>query len=373
MDCEVAIIGGGPAGTSLAVALATRGIDVVVLERSPVPRAKCCAGGLTVAAWRLLPLEADSIIEHSFRTLRVSSLDGGSVVWTEAEPFMYTVDRARLDSALWDEAARRGARVFDSCEVLHIEETPGCVLVSSSSLDVRCRIAVGADGATGLVSHSLFPSRRRHVAVGVVMECERPAGTVPEGGLPVVDLVIGLPDGCYGWVFPKRDVISVGIECHRRLVEREAALSRVRSFAGMAEWRVVYRGAHPIPTARGGSAHFARGRILLVGDAAGLCDPLTGEGIRNALLSAKLAADAISEALGREDSDLRGYDAAIQRTILPELRAAMMLLHLVFRLERTAFAVLRHQERARRTCTRLLRGEVTYAPLLQAVAQLGGE
>ncbi len=355
----------------MAADLARRGVDVVLLERMRVPRRKCCAGGLTVVAAGLLPPVARSVIENQIRSIRVSSVRGRSAEWSSDSPFMYTASRERLDAVLWEEAARCGARALDYHEVLRIEQTPESVVLTCADLTVGCRVAVGADGATGIVAGSVFPGRRRHVAVGVALEYERESGVDPQRS-ERVDLVVGLPGHTYGWVFPRRDVVSVGIEIHGRLKEREAALAHVSAVAGTQGRRVAYRGVHPIPTVSGRHAQVVSGRVLLVGDAAGLCDPLTGEGVRHALLSARLAADAIVPALQSGPEALKDYEAAINDAIVPELRTAMVLLRLLFRLEPAALFLLQHDGRARRAGMALLTGDMTYQDLLWRVGGIRG-
>lgn len=371
ISCEVAVVGGGPAGAIVAAELARRGVDVVLLERMQVPRRKCCAGGLTVAAVGLLPPVAQSVIENQIRSIRVSSVRGKSAEWSSDTPFMYTASRERLDAVLWEEAARCGARALDGTEVLRIEQTTESAVLTCADLTVRCRVAVGADGAAGIVAGSLFPGRRRHVAAGIALEYERESGVEPQCS-ERVDLVVGLPSRTYGWVFPRRDTVSVGIEIHGRLKEREAALEHVSAVAGMQGRRVVYRGVHPIPTVVGRHAQVVSGRVLLVGDAAGLCDPLTGEGVRHALLSARLAADAIVPALQSGSASLQGYSAAIHETIVPELRTAMLLLRFLFRLEPAALFLLQSDVRARRAALAILKGDITYHELLWRVGGVRG-
>ncbi|MCK9356763.1 MAG: NAD(P)/FAD-dependent oxidoreductase [Dehalococcoidia bacterium] len=371
VSCEVAVVGGGPAGATVAAELARRGVDVVLLERMRVPRRKCCAGGLTIAAAGLLPPVTLSVIEKQIRSIRVSSVDGKSTEWSSDSPFMYTASRERLDAVLWEEAARCGARALDCHDVLRIEQTTESVVLTCADLAVRCRVVVGADGATGIVAGSVFPGRRRHVAVGVALEYERESGVDAQRS-ERVELVVGLPGRTYGWVFPRRDVVSVGIEIHGRLREREAALEHVCAVAGMQGRRVAYRGVHPIPTVVGRHAQVVSGRVLLVGDAAGLCDPLTGEGVRHALLSARLAADAIVPALQTGPAALQGYSAAIHETIVSELRTAMVLLRFLFRLEPAALFLLQHDARARRAALALLKGDMTYHELLWRVGGVRG-
>ncbi len=337
----------------------------------PVPRRKCCAGGLTLAAAPLLPAAVHSVFEQEIRAIRVSSVGGHSVEWSSATPFMYTASRERLDAALWREAVGCGVDARDGCEVLRAERTGECVVLTTSDLAVRCRVAVGADGAAGICARAGFGGRRRHAAVGVALEYQREPENA-DANCERVDLIVRLPGHAYGWVFPGRETLSVGIEMHGRGTDREAALEQVRAVAGVSGRTPLYRGVHPIPTSLGRRVRVVCDRVLLVGDAAGLCDPLTGEGVRHALMSAAMAAEAIEQGLKDGPGALQQYETAVNQIIVPELRSAMLILRFLLQLEPVALFLLQHEERARRAALAMLRGELSYESLLWRVGGIRG-
>ncbi len=371
VSCEVAVVGGGPAGSTVAAELARRGVNVILLERMRMPRRKCCAGGLTAAAARMLPTSALSVLENPIRELRVVSPAGRTVDCTSAEPFMYTLSREHLDAALWQEAVRCGAKALDGHEVLHIDQHTKGVQLRHTEGIVDCRFAVCADGATGIAGASLRRASRPHVAVGVALECAREPGTQAEDSQRVT-LAVGLPGRTYGWIFPRRDAISVGIETHGRLEDSGTALEQMCAIAGAREKHVTYHCVHPIPTSYRKRVQLVSGRTLSVGDAAGMCDPLTGEGVRHALASATLAADAIAGAIEAGPEALNQYAVAVRESIVPELRAAMVMLRLAFRFEAAALLLLQYDEKARRAALALLKGDASYSQLIGRAGGIGG-
>ncbi len=369
-NCEVAVVGGGPAGATVAMKLARSGVDVLLLERDRVPRHKCCAGGVTAAARELLAVDISGAVECEVSWLRASSVGGRAVSWEEDEPFMFTVSRERLDATLWSAALDAGARALDCHRVVRLEDAGDGVVLECETCEVHALAVVGADGAAGIVGAHMGWGRPRHVAVGVALELERPASPAGYSG-EMVELMVGVARGTHGWVFPRTDTLSVGIECHNRQVDRAAALQKVVAYADLSEARVIRRCVHPIPSLVE-SGKVATERALLVGDAAGLCDPLTGEGIRNAVASGTLAADVVLDSVRSGGIDLRGYEAELEKSILPELRAGLLLHRVVSRVEGAAMFILEHREGARKTCIQLLRGETSYRQLLERVGGIRG-
>lgn len=369
-NCEVAVVGGGPAGATVAMELARGGADVLLLERDRVPRHKCCAGGITAAARRLLSVDISGVVECEVNRLRVSAVGSRGVSWEDDEPFIFTVSRERLDATLWSAAVDAGARALDGHRVVRVEDTGAGVVLECDTCEIRALAVVGADGAAGIVGTQMGRGRLRHVAVGVALELERPAAPA-EYLDETVELMVGVAGGTHGWVFPRADRLSVGIECHNTQVDRAAALRKVVAHAGLSEARVLRRCVHPIPSLVE-SGKLATERALLVGDAAGLCDPPTGEGIRNAVASGILAAEVVLDSVRSGRIDLRGYETEMEKSILPELRAGLLLHRVVSRVEGAAMFILENRKGARKTCIQLLRGGTSYRQLLARVGGIRG-
>ena len=142
---------------------------------------------------------------------------------------------------------------------------------------------------------------------------------------------LGAPAGGYGWVFPKATHLSVGVGVFTRGGARRRLrdeLARYLERVGLGEATVLRVRGAPIPVR---PRRAARGRVLLAGDAAGLADPLTGEGISLAIRSGRLAAEALLAARLDPGAAARGYLTALRRDILGELRIARGLAWVLYR------------------------------------------
>jgi len=283
---RVAVVGAGPAGSLLAGKLAAGGVEVVLFDPSH-PREKPCGGGLTLKALDALPPEPpdDPLPARRVSCCRFEA-EGAAVEVALGEP-MAVASRRELDAWLLRRATQAGAR--------HVAERVVEVArgeIRTAAGRQRFDLVVGADGATSLVRRSFrgpFPKERLVMAVGFY---------VP-GNAPLL-VRMTPPLAGYLWLFPRPDHVGVGICAPLGAVPTRALVQRLEwetaaSFPGKADLRPV-RYAHtiPCPSSDPRSILEAAGDgFALVGDAAGVADPITGEGIFYALRSAALLADTL--------------------------------------------------------------------------------
>jgi len=327
---DVAIVGGGPAGATAARCLAAGGARTLLLERQRVPRYKTCGGGLIGRALASLPAGLALPVEREFREveMRLWGTTRRFVVRRDA-PIVSMTMRADLDAALLSVAAARGADVRDATELTALELGDGGITLGAGRERVAADLLVAADGATGRTSSLAgWPARPAGIPA---LECELRGDRDAFrrfGGEARFDF--GLPTDGYAWVFPKREHLSIGVlrmarggaRLHRVLEQYLAALGLSPGAEAETHGYVI-----PLEPRREGCA---RGRTLLVGDAAGLADPVTGEGISWAMRSGELAAQACLSAGGDPGRAGSAYTAALDASLLPELRAARRLAGLLY-------------------------------------------
>jgi geranylgeranyl reductase family protein len=331
---DVLIVGAGPAGSTAAYRLATEGASVLLADKATFPRDKPCGGGLTMRAVRQLPFSVDPVVED--RTMRVRfGLDfTRRIERTVDEPLVLMTQRKRLDAYLVEQAANAGAEFRDGVKVTGLELGDDGVQAHVDGSRVTAAHALLADGANGVSARAVgLDDGHEH---GVALEANVPYGVVREDeyrGLLCLELA-NVPGG-YGWVFPKGDHVNVGVGGWEREGPRlREHLARFCREYGIPETSLEDVRGYRLPLVKPG-ARLAKGRVALLGDAAGLVDPLSGDGIYEAFLSAKLATEAVLA------GDLEGYDRELRRTLSSQLSAAWGAKVALDRFPRLTYAVVR--------------------------------
>jgi geranylgeranyl reductase family protein len=299
---DAIVVGAGPAGSTTAYRLARAGARVCLLDRAKFPRDKPCGGGLTVRAVRQLPFSVEPVVEDRVDTVELGLRYGRRWSGHAAEPLVLMTQRRRLDAFLAEQAAGAGAEFRDGAKVAHVEPQ-GVVKLEGERLEAD--VVVGADGANGVTARSLgLPGHEYGVALEGNVGYDH-VSRARFGGRAVVEL--GVVPGGYAWVFPKGDHVNVGVGGWEsegpRLRER---LRELCAAFEIDEGVVREIRGHRLPM-RGGSRRPAHDRVALVGDAAGVVDPLSGDGMYEAFVSGKLAAEAILDLLAGRARDLDPY------------------------------------------------------------------
>lgn len=352
------MIGAGPAGSTCAYRLAAAGVQTLLVDKASFPREKPCGGGLTGRALRQLPFSVDPAIEHVADRMELRLNYRTRFERSASEPLLLLTQRLRLDLLLAERAARAGADFRDGVRVDAVEAGPDRVTARVGGERVEAAALVDAAGANGAAVRGI--GLRGNLCHGVALE-----GNVPYESLAsdryrgrVVIEVGAVPTG-YGWIFPKGDHVNVGVGgwaaagpgLRARLAELCARHGIApASLAGVRGGRLPVR----LPGARAAS-----GRVLAVGDAAGLVDPFSGEGIFEALLSARLASAAISDLLAGRAGSLAPYDDALSAALAPISAASWAAKRAIDRYPRLTFALGRFPP-AWGGVVRLLQGAVDH-------------
>jgi len=339
MDYDVIIAGAGPGGSTCARICAKAGLRTLLLERDTFPRPKPCGGALTERGLSHLGLSLPpEIIGRECFGVRVH-YGTRTVEVRKDHRVAVMVDREQFDRYLAEKAVEAGA-------VLQQEEPAQDLSVSADRVEVRtpkgryeARCVVGADGAYSVVGRTvrpLFPRDEIFAALVGSVPAGDSAITARAGGL--TEMYFGIAPMGYGWVFPHKGQYGVGVM--GQALEFDAPQKVFSAFSASLGMAVEKPRGHTIPM--GGIRRPVVGRrTLLVGDAAGFADPFHGGGMENAILSGKLAAQAVVDGIlnGKKDS-LTWYQGECDRLITREMAVALSLARMVVRyprLSRTIF------------------------------------
>jgi len=360
IDYDVAVVGGGPAGASAALDLGRAGVSVVLIEKYSLPRYKTCGGGVLRRAMRLLPAETVGAVERTCHAVEISlNRPGLKFSMTRSEPIVYMTMRATLDHCLSTAAEQSGACLLTGCPVVDIATDRHAVTICTATQTVRTRFVVAADGANSHVARCLDWTDGRRLIPAV--ECEV---SVDEGSLARMSRSVRFDFGVvphgYAWVFPKRPHLSIGaLSMNRGRLNLWNELAKYMALLDIRDVHHVERHGALIPvTPRNGP--LASERVMLTGDAAGLADPLTAEGITFAIRSGQLAAASILECLANGSNAGEIYRAEIRQSLLPELKASRVLANLVYQYPRLRDFVFRvHGHKFAELMTDIIVGDLT--------------
>lgn len=334
-NCDAAVVGAGPAGATAAYILAKKGYKVIVIDKEKFPRQKLCGGALTVKTIRLLErvfneaedsLLAKNIIDFKAGRFEIRYRSEILISKESAYPF-YFVDRSVYDNFLLQKAKQSGAEVLPSEKVIELNSDQRELRTSTGKL-IKANFIIGADGANSMMRSRLYRENKidgsrwqRNLAYAVEAFPER--GKDHEA-LTYPILSYGYINYGYAWIFPNKKGLAAGMGGLKRKNKNKDITKIFRAF--LADFKLDSSGTirirgHPLPF-----GNFLLkpvwGKILLAGDAAGLVDPMLGEGIYQAHRSGELAARAIIEQ-GNNPED--NYLSLLNTHLIPEFTYARRL------------------------------------------------
>jgi geranylgeranyl reductase family protein len=349
---DIIVVGAGPAGSTAAYRLAKAGASVLLLDRARFPRDKPCGGGVTGRAARLLPFSIEPVVEHVVSAVDLRLRYGKTLARGDGQPLVYMTQRKRLDHFLVQKAVEAGVELREGVKVGELGVAEDGVSVE----EFEALALVGADGVNGVTARALGLGGNR--VVGVALEGNLSYAKMDrkayDGRLA---LELGVVPGGYGWVFPKGDHANFGVggwpdegprlrEHLRRLCEAHGA-----SFEDLEELR-----GYRLPL-REPKATLARGRALLVGDAAGLIDPVSGDGMFEGFLSSQYASEAVLDLLEGRAENLDPYGPRLASRLATHLWASWGVKVALDRYPRATFG-LASTKLVWSAVERLVRGEV---------------
>ncbi len=318
MECDVLVIGAGPAGSAAARAAASAGASVIMIDRRRTVGVRPqCAGFLPAAAAVLLDGPVPGI---AARVSNMQSFFPGSDAAETPSPG-YIVDRDIFDQGLAAAAAAAGARICTRTRALRHGGGVTTVVGASGETGIRSSVTIGADGPRSVTGSWIGAANG-----AFVLAAQRTVPLLEDSGSLRIYFNRRFPGG-YGWLFPVRRQARVGIGIAGAVGFK--ALEALKWFVGelgregLIEAKTLSATGGLIPV--GGPVKVAEGRIMLAGDAAGLCHPVSGAGIALAIQSGILAGEAAAKAASEGDgSAVEGYATEIEERFGGALRMAVL-------------------------------------------------
>lgn len=357
---QIIIVGAGPAGAYLAYLLSQKGLSVLLLEKERLPHSKTCGGAISPRVINLMQFDLSSVIEDFIHTAVFTHQLKRPVAIKTEKPIVYMIKRERFDVFLIDRAKETGAIVQEDVRVDRVRVTDNAVYVHSGERQWQGKILVGADGAFSSVARSLELARpSKYVRTLVSEKPLNPESLSLYRGLIKVDY--GLVPAGYAWVFPKADHLSLGVgTLSPRIKNLHLYLDEVLKAEGITPGPEVRGWTIPLNT-KPERLHY--GRALLVGDAAGLANAFTGEGIYAAIFSAYLAADVIAAQISAPKPDLQSYTRLIQEKLGSELADAIRLTRWFYPVTGLVHHILQRQQKLALDLIQFLAGNINNAQL----------
>lgn len=315
---DVAIIGAGPSGSFAAYHLAKKGISTLLIDKEKFPRYKICGGGLVYRGRKLLDFEFEKVIEKEFKKIDVF-VKGKRANFTAERnlPIISMVMRDSFDELLMKKAKELGADFKDGAEVSKIENET--IYFKNSDDKIQAKFIIISDGALSPVSKLAGFTDDRVLIPALEYEIEVPEEDFKKLSETVRFDIDVVPHG-YGWCFPKKNHLSVGVGVLKTKAKINLKEYCEKYIIDLGIKVKISEKAHGFVIPIKARTELVKNNCFVIGDAAGFADPIVAEGISNALLSGKIIAEAIIEGNLEVEKTKELYLNKINEKLIPELK-----------------------------------------------------
>jgi geranylgeranyl reductase family protein len=356
-DCI--IVGAGPAGTTAAYHLAKKGYSVLILEKTSFPRNKPCGGGVSPAIGQWFDFDFSPVIDNTVNKVKYTWKMGDPVeVDLQGVQPMWMVKRDVFDNFLAQQAQNQGAQLKDNVEVIGVKSSSDSWQVNTTNGVFESRYLIAADGAKGPMANWLgFEELDKFISCSLEV-----AAQVPSDRQQMASFDFGSVKGGFLWSFPKSDGYSISgafVKGKGKVQDLQKQIQSYASFLGANLANSTYTESVMNLWTENRVLH--TNRALLAGEAAGMADPLTGEGIRPAIFTGVKAAEAIDSAIVGDENALVKYTQIIDEQWTSDLVWAGRLSGMFHQFPKIAYKVGVKRPSAAQLMSKILCGELRYS------------
>lgn len=357
---DVAIIGSGPSGASAALKLAENGISTVIIEKEILPRYKTCGGGFVYRGRRKLPFDISSVVDREFNKIDIYfDKEDLHLTSERKDPIISMIMRDQFDNLIVEKSKELGVTLLQGHKLENITFGEISTLHTSQG-DIQTKFIIAADGALGRTAKITGWEETRHLIPALEYEVEVSPEDFDRLSKEVRFDFDAVPNG-YGWSFPKKNHLSIGVaSTGRTKIDLKKHYRDYLKTLGINS--VISEEFHgfqiPVSPRTDG---FTRKNVFLIGDAAGFADPITAEGISNAILSGIYAAEAIIDGKLDPKKSEDNYNQKLSEALLPEINIGLYLSKVFYKQEKIRnFLMKKYGPRFCEAMTDIFMGERSY-------------
>ena len=305
------------------------------------------------------------------RKVGILTFHGKPVLKVDLErPLANLVNRDEFDQFLLSQAIQHGAKIKAGLKVIGFTQNDAGVCVQTEQGDFHADYLIGADGVNSITAKAAGLLPDREVGYAIEAELKVPPHILQAYGAAVTFDFGALKNG-YGWIFPKKDHLSVGV-CYAQTAKQPGLSAKLEEFIRsqhvlLHSEKLSVKGHH-VPLG-GISVDLHKNRCVLVGDAANLADAWMGEGLYYAIVSAKLACESIMSAMLTNSADLSDYSNKVNTQITTQLYYARKMARLIYSLPRLAIMLIRRNQEVMDLTFGVIRGDVSFQACYQKLKQ----
>ena len=356
---DVVIIGGGLSGSSTALNLSKKGYSVLVLEKEIFQDYKPCAGGMASSMQKFLPLNIQDSVESKIKNVEfrwkasdnvIADLSGESPFWI--------IKREKLDQSLLNESLSNGVEIIRPVLVEKIiKKNDSWEITCNNKRKYISEFLVVADGSQSEWAGYFKLGPRKPKFANTISIRLKGLGEIPRN---TVRFEFGFIKYGFAWAFPLKESLNIGLGTfiNDSPLENQALNNQVIRSFGFDEFSYktfhkklrIWNGIHPINI----------DKVLVVGDAASLCDPFLAEGIRPSLISSFYASECIDQCLSGKLDNLNLYTKKINNYWGKSMVWGRRIAQVFYRFPRTGYQLGVKRKTAPKRIAQILSGEMSY-------------